>query len=104
MGLGAPCRSRSWLALAERDPSPFGVVRRDLYGDAVAGNDADEVLAHPSGHVRHDLVTHIELDDELRVRQGFRDHALHRYAFFFRHNSPENRVTGRDLGRGPIEP
>src|SRR5262249_33055080 len=97
-----PAAGSVMLPLAERDPSALGVVGRDFHGDAVTRHDTDEVLAHPPGDVRHHLVADVEFHDELRVGQSFHDNPLHGYAFFFRHNSPGQRVVSRRTDcRGP---
>ena len=63
-------------AVAVRDPPARQVVGGQLDLHPVAGDDADEVLAHLSGRVRqHDVVV-VELDLELSVGQGLGDRAL----------------------------
>ena len=55
------------LALAKHD-STFGqVVRRELHADAVARDDADKMLPHPAGNMRHDEVAAFNLHAESRV-------------------------------------
>ena len=46
----------SFLLVAIRDPSSFQVVRRKLYQDLVAGQDAYEILPHLARDVRQNLM------------------------------------------------
>ena len=44
--------------------------------DAIAGNNADKVLAHAAGDVGDDFVPVVQFDPELRIGQRFLDAAL----------------------------
>src|SRR5260221_12112448 len=65
------------LAVAVDDAPARQVVWRQLDADPVAGSDADEVPAHPSGRVSDQLVTALNLDLEHRVGQRLRDNSVH---------------------------
>ena len=67
---------------------------RILPGDDVAGEDADEVLAHLARDVGDDLVPIVELDAKLRVGKGLHHFALNHECFFFGHT---NRFSGGNM-------
>src|SRR5262249_51567637 len=64
-------------AVAEVDAPLAEIVGRELERHLVAGEDADPVLLHLSGHVRHDLVAVVQPDAEARVGKLVGDDALH---------------------------
>src|SRR5262245_37403475 len=74
-----------------RDPSLAQVIRGKLHRDRVAGDNADEILAHAAGDMGCHHLAVLQLDAELRVREGLADSAGHFNAFFFRHDPPSNR-------------
>src|SRR3977135_3523030 len=65
------------LAVAVDDASAREVVRRQLDADPVAGRDADEVAAHPSGGVGDQLVPAPDLAFAHPVGQGLRNNSAH---------------------------
>lgn len=71
------------LALAEDDPALGQIVGRELHADAVARDDADEVLAHPAGDVGHHDVPAFNLHAKSRIGESLRHHALNLQSFFF---------------------
>src|SRR5690606_21571215 len=62
--------------VAVDDPPLREVVRRELDGDLVAGEDLDVVHPHLAREQPEDLVAVLELDAELRVGQGLDDLAV----------------------------
>src|SRR5262249_13224380 len=62
--------------------------------------NADEVLADFARDVRDDLVPVIQLDAELRVRQGLRHLTLHLDAIFSRHATPSRADGPNDPRNG----
>src|SRR5438552_18034758 len=73
--------------------APREVVRRDFDLHPIAGNDANEVLAHLARHVRNHFATDVELDPKLRICQGFLDPAFDFDRFFLRHDFDWPRGT-----------
>jgi len=73
-----------FLLVAIDDAAAVQVIRAELDGHAVAGKDADEVLAHAAGDVREDLVLILELDLEQRVGQGLDDRCHYFNRIFLR--------------------
>src|SRR5574337_1613582 len=72
--------------LAAVGDAAFGqVVGREFDGNAVAGEDADVVLAHAPGDVGEDHMPVVQLHAEGGVRQGLDDFAFHLDVFFFWH-------------------
>src|SRR6185436_17385407 len=59
----------SGLSLAERDAAFGQIVRRELHPHLVAGDNADEVLAHPARHVGGHLMAALDLHAKPRVGQ-----------------------------------
>ena len=53
------------LTLAVRNPTLREIVRRQLYGNAVSGDDTDEVFPHLTGDVSYNLMAVLKLDPEL---------------------------------------
>src|SRR5574340_1215521 len=75
----------SSLLRPERDPRARQVVRRELDGDLVAGEDLDVVHAHLSRDMSEHHVAVLELHAGGRVGQHFGHLALHRNRLFLRH-------------------
>jgi hypothetical protein len=57
----------SWLLEAVGDPAASEVVGRELYSDAVAGQDPDEIHPELSADMSENAVTVFKLDCEHRV-------------------------------------
>jgi hypothetical protein len=72
IGKGASKR----LSLPIGDPTLRQIVGRKLDSDLVAGNNTDEVLAHPARHVGGDDVSPFNLDAKSRVRESLGYDAL----------------------------
>src|SRR5690606_26233074 len=71
---------------AVSDAAVGEVVRRQLDGDRVAGEDTDVMLAHLAGDVSgHDMAV-LQLDPEHGIGQGLDDFALHLDRLFFCHS------------------
>src|SRR5947209_1496642 len=75
------------------DAAAREIIRRDLDFDAVAGDDADEVLAHAAGDVGDDFVPVVQLDAELRVGERLFDAAFGLDRLFLRHGSFPRECT-----------
>ena len=58
-----------WLPLAIDDSTFCQIVRREFNPDLVAGDDSNEVLAHPTRNVSHHLGARVQLDSESSIRQ-----------------------------------
>ena len=52
------------LAMAERDPAAFEIVRGELNRDAVTLNDFNKELAHLAGNMGEDGVAVLKLNPE----------------------------------------
>src|SRR5262245_19087532 len=74
-------------SLSVDDTTLRQVVGTHFDGDAVPGQDADEVHAHLAGHVREDPVPVLELDHEHRVRAGLDHLGLETEGVFLRHRA-----------------
>jgi hypothetical protein len=72
---GVP-RQCLWLLEPVSDPTPFEVVRADLYLDAVARQDANAVHAHFAGVVGQHFVAVVSLYSESGVFEGLDDGPL----------------------------
>jgi len=79
--------SLAGLSAAVNDPAAAQVVGRDFHFNEVAGDDADEILAHLPGHVGDDLVPIGQFHAKLGVGEGLFNLALVFVDFFFRHRS-----------------
>ena len=64
------------------------VVRRHLYIDTIARDDANEKLPHFAGEETEHFVSVLKLYSKLRVREGFCDDASLFYGFLFGHVVP----------------
>ena len=53
------------LPLAVRNPTLRKIVRRQLYGNAVSGDDADEMLPHLAGDVSYNFMAVLEFYTKL---------------------------------------
>src|SRR5690606_25717884 len=71
-----PRRRRAPSLVAVDEPPLREVVRRELDGDLVAGEDLDEVLPHLPREPAEDAVPALELDAELGVRERIGDDPL----------------------------
>lgn len=71
------------LAFSIDDATFREVVWRQFNPDFVTGDDTNEVLAHPSSHMRHDLTAGLQLDTESSIGQGLCNSAFHFESFFF---------------------
>jgi hypothetical protein len=67
----------SLLSGAERDDAADRIIRRDAYGDAIAGHDLDPEAAHPAAQLREDLMTRVTLDAVEAARMNGDDGPLH---------------------------
>src|SRR5262245_50600792 len=67
------------------DPTARQVVGRELYSDAVAGQDPDEVHPELPGDMRQHAVPVFQLDGEHRVGQRLDDRTFHLDRISFRH-------------------
>src|SRR5271157_1193025 len=76
---------RTGSAFAVNDPPLGEIVRSDLDGHPVAGDDPDEILAHLAGNVGEDAVTIFQLDHELGVGKRLDDPSFGSDRFFFGH-------------------
>ena len=61
------------------------VVRSDLDGHSVAGDDPDEILAHLARNVGQDAMAIFQLDHELGVGKRLHDSSFRSDRFFFGH-------------------
>src|SRR5713226_4189811 len=64
------------LLITVHNPAAGQIVRRELHGDFVSRQNADEILAHLAGKVCQNLELVFQLDAEHRVRQRL-DHRCH---------------------------
>ena len=62
------------------------VIRRNFHDHAVARHDPDEVLSHLAGDVRHHLMTVLQLNSKLRIRESFDHITFDLDCFFLRHS------------------
>ena len=66
---------RPGLLVTVDDAAARQIVRRELDGDAITGEDADEILAHLAGDMGEHLMLVIELDPKHGVGQRLDDRA-----------------------------
>src|SRR5690606_4555927 len=78
------------------------VVWSHLDLDAIAGQDADVVLAHATGDVGDDLVPILQADPEGGVRQRLDDGAFKLDGIVFRHAFPMCAVRGQGVKGGNL--
>lgn len=64
------------LPLAVRNPTLRKIVRRQLYSNAVAGDNTDEVLPHLTGNVSYNLMAVFKLYSKLSPWKGLDDSAV----------------------------
>lgn len=83
--IGNRGRAISALARAEGDAAFRQIVGCELYGHAIAREDADVMFTHLAGDVRGHDVTVIELYAKQSVGERLDDRPLHLYVFFFGH-------------------
>ena len=73
------------LAISIRD-APFGeIVGCQFDRDPVAGENADVMLPHFAGNVRHNDMTIFEFNSKGCIGERFGNHSLHLYGFFLCH-------------------
>lgn len=72
------------LLVAVHDTAAIQVIRTQLDRNPVAGEDADEVLAHASGHVSQSLMLVLQLNPEHGIRQDLNNHCHHFNCIFLR--------------------
>src|SRR5271157_2264542 len=82
-------RAKSWREqknsfVAVNNPPAIQVVGAQLHGHAIAGQYADEVLAHPSRDMGQSLVIVLELDLEHGIGQRLCDHRHYLNRIFLR--------------------
>src|SRR5688572_10410050 len=82
------------VEVAEADAPARHVVRRHLEADAVAGEDADAVLAHLAAGIGEHAGAVGQLDPELGIRQDFLDRAFHLDHLFFAQARPFRAALG----------
>ena len=87
------------LAGTEDDAALGKVIGGELYGDLVAGQNADVILAHFSGNVGSHNMPIFQLHPEQCVGQGIDDSALHLNVLFFCHALPRFSGIQPDLAR-----
>lgn len=61
------------LTFAIRNPTLRKIVRRQLYGNAIPGDDTDEMLPHLAGDMSYNLMAVFKFYPELGSREGFHD-------------------------------
>src|SRR6185436_12759388 len=76
------------------DPATRHVVGRDLEAHAVAGEDADAVLAHAAAGVGEHGGAVLERDAEIRVRQHLLHGSVHLQHFFLGHSQAFTAPSG----------
>src|SRR3954470_12234007 len=67
---------------AVNDSALGQIVWRQFDSNPVTGNDADEVLAHTTGHVCQYDVSTFDFDSKSSISESLRDDALHFECFF----------------------
>jgi hypothetical protein len=72
------------LLVAVHNATAVQVIRAQLNGDSVTGEDADEVLAHSARNMRQYLVLVLELYLEQRIGQRLNDYRHHFNSIFLR--------------------
>ncbi|CAH1658376.1 hypothetical protein CHELA1G11_12916 [Hyphomicrobiales bacterium] len=70
------------------DPALGQIIGRHLNENAIARQDADAVLAHLAGGMRHDLMVVLEFDAKHRIGEQFRHNSRELEELFFRHSIP----------------
>ena len=64
----------AYLILEPERDSPFReIIRSQLHFDSVAWHETDVVFTHTPAHVSNNNMAVLELDSELRPRQGLND-------------------------------
>jgi len=79
--------------MAVRDAALGQVVRGELEGDAVAGEDSDTVAAQLAGEVREDGALLVELDAKEAAGEFLDDGSSYFDTVFFAHCPPEGRFV-----------
>ena len=81
-------RRSAALNMTEGNAALREVIRRELKRDAVAGENADVVLAHLAVGVSDEFVTVVELHSVAGVREHFQDLTRHLNEIFLCHMNP----------------
>lgn len=91
------------LFLAKNDARLGQIVGRELDFDLIAGNDANEMLAHFPGDMGEDVALPGKIDPKHRARQHLRDDSFRDDLFFFRHRVKYNadRRFPQQCSHGP---
>jgi hypothetical protein len=61
------------LTFAIRNPTLRKIVRRQLYGNAITGDNSDKMFPHLTGDVSYNFMAVFELYPKLGSRQSFDD-------------------------------
>jgi hypothetical protein len=72
----AESRHAARLALPIDNPTFCQIIRRQLDANAIAWDDADEVFAHPAGHVREHIMAAFDFNTKSRVGEGLHHNTL----------------------------
>src|SRR5580704_5929300 len=76
-------RRRGAVLVAEVDPAFAQIIRRHLYRNAVAGEDADAVFLHPARRIGERFMAVVETHAKPRVGKQFEDRSLEFEQVFF---------------------
>lgn len=92
------CRSvKVHLGFAVGDSALTKIVRRQLDRNAVAGDNANEMLAHFAGNVSYDSMAVLKFDAKLSTRKGL-DNRSRQLDYFLigshKYNFRENYIRG----------
>jgi hypothetical protein len=68
---------RLWLASAEGDDAPDGVVRRDTDGDSISGYNLDSEATHSAAQLGQHFVARVALHTVQAAAMDRHDRALH---------------------------
>src|SRR5918994_3675354 len=85
---------RSGSLVTIDDPSPRQIIRREDHADPITLQHPDLELAHLAGRIRQDLVTVLQHDAIISIRQHLGYHPLHLDTFFFGHPVLSRRSAG----------
>jgi hypothetical protein len=83
------------LFLAKNDARLGQIVGRELDFDLIAGNDANEMLAHFPGDVGEHIALPGKIDPKHRAREHLRDDSFGDDLFFFWHRVKHTREQRR---------
>jgi hypothetical protein len=76
-------RASAVVFVAKYQAAFFEIVRRNLDGNAIAGQGLDSVLFHSAGRVGDQLMAILQPDTETRVGQNLDNQAFELQKFFF---------------------